>query len=148
MIRKSTVTVYYATPIRGNMGADATVEYMATNCARAKRNVEVLQTMFPEIEWVSVAPYDRIVQKLLARKQVKIQDVLQADFEVGDECDGLLEHLWEPSGGADEEFERQSDRGKMCLKLMHATDWQIWKCNIPDLEQFVKDVMMKVLPYY
>lgn len=122
------------------MGADATVEYMATNCARAKRNVEVLQVMFSGIEWVSVAPYDRIVQKLLARNQVKIQDVLQADFEVGDECNGLLEHLWEPSGGADQEFDRQSDAGKVCLRL-EATEWGIWYSDIRTVEQFVKDVL-------
>ncbi len=133
-------SVYYAIPIRGKMGAEATVEYMATNCARAKRNVDVLQVMYPSLHWVSVAPYDRIVQKLLARNQVKISDVLQADFEVGDECSGLFAHLWEPSGGADQEFERQSDAGKPCLRL-ETEKWPIWHADMMAVEQFVKDVL-------
>lgn len=117
--------VYYATPIRGRMGKKASLQYMAENCARAKHNISVLTAMYPEIEWISVAPFDRIVQKLLDRKQVKIEDILQADFEVGDECDGLLAHLWEPSGGADQEFDRQRARGKVCSRL-RPREWQIW----------------------
>lgn len=140
-------SVYYAVPIRGKMGHKATVEYMATNCSRAKRNVEVLQTMYPSIEWISVAPYDRIVQKLLARRLVNISDVLQADFEVGDECSGLFAHLWEPSGGADQEFERQSDAGKPCLRI-ESEVWPIWHADMDALEQFVADVLKSYHPYY
>ena len=131
--------VYYAVPIRGNMGADATVEYMAINCARAKRNLEILQVAFPFIEWISVAPYDRIVQKLLARRQVDIRDVLQADFEVGDECQGLFAHLWEPSGGAEQEFDRQKAQDKVCAK-MYTPDWPIMHADVKTLEKFAQDV--------
>ena len=131
--------IYYAIPIRGKMGADATVEYMAINCARAKRNLEILQVTFPHIEWISVAPYDRIVQKLLARGQVKIADVLQADFEVGDGCEGLFAHLWEPSGGAEQEFDRQTARSKVCIK-MYTPDWSILHVDVKSLEKFVLDV--------
>ena len=133
--------VYYATPIRGRLGRKATLQHMAENCTRAKHNLTVLQTMYPEIEWISVAPYDRIIQKLLARKQVKIEDVLQADFEVGDECDGLLAHLWEPSGGANQEFKRQIARGKICTRL-RPREWQIWlMTDISVLSNFVNKVM-------
>ncbi len=131
--------VYYAIPIRGKMGAEATVEYMAINCARAKRNLEILQVAFPHIEWISVAPYDRIVQKLLARRQVDIRDVLQADFEVGDECDALFAHLWEPSGGAEQEYDRQTALHKVCAK-MYTPDWPILHADVKALGKFVLDV--------
>lgn len=128
--------VYYGSPIRGVQGAAATLDYMAMNCHQAKKNIEVLQIIYPSIEWISVAPYDRIVQKLLNKGQVRIEDVLEADFELGDSCDGLLAHFWEESGGASKELERQAARGKVTLAL-HDCPKEIWRCNWDEIEKFV-----------
>lgn len=127
--------VYYAVPIRGHMGASATEKHMADNCAKAKKNVDALNIICPEINWVSVAPYDRIVQKLLSKGHVSIEHVLQADFQLGDTCQGLLAHFWDVSGGAEAELERQIGRGKPTLRLDNCPH-EIWKCDWDALEDF------------
>ena len=74
-----------------------------------------------------------------------IENILQADFEVGDECDGLLAHLWEPSKGADQEFDRQISRGKVCARLRPRM-WQIWlMTDMKVLENFVAQLMNREL---
>ena len=108
---------------------------MADNCAKAKKNVDALNVICPEINWVSVAPYDRIVQKLLSKGHVSIEHVLQADFQLGDTCQGLFAHLWEPSGGAEAELSRQLENGKPCLRLEDCSH-QIWKCDWARIEDF------------
>jgi hypothetical protein len=109
------------------MGDDATVEYMAANCQKAKRNIDVLKIAYPQISWLSVAPFDIVVQRLLAYKLVSIDSVLKVDFEIGDECDGLLCHLWEPSGGAKAELARQEEKGKVCYLMEEEGVSEIWK---------------------
>lgn len=132
--------VYYGSPIRGVCGNSATAEYMASNCQQAKRNIDVLQVVFPDIQWISVAPYDQIVQKLLAKGQVKIEHVLDADFQLGDSCDGLLAHFWEPSGGAQLEIERQEAKQKTTLALRNCPK-EIWKCDWDMIERFVNTLL-------
>jgi hypothetical protein len=127
--------VYYAIPIRGAKGEDATMEDMAENCAKAKINIDALQVIIPEIDWISVAPYDRIVQYLLGHGYVTIDHVLEADFTLGDMSQGLFAHLWEPSGGAEAELERQLVNGKPCLRLTGCSH-QIWKCDWAQIEDF------------
>jgi len=135
--------VYYAIPIRGKKGTDATMEDMAENCARAKKNIDALQVIIPDIEWISVAPYDRIVQYLLGHGHVTIDHVLEADFTLGDLSQGLFAHMWEPSGGAEAELARQLERNKPCLRL-EACPSAIWKCDWALIEDF-RD---RVVSYY
>jgi len=132
--------VYYGSPIRGCQGNNATPDYMATNCRQAKKNIDVLQIVYPEIRWISVAPYDQIVQKLLSKGHVSIDHVLEADFELGDSCDGLLAHFWEPSGGAQAELERQEARKKVTLGL-HDCPKEIWRCDWKKLDRFVNSLL-------
>lgn len=132
--------VYYGSPIRGSQGDNATPEYMAANCIQAKKNIDVLEIVYPDIQWISVAPYDRIVQKLLAKGYVSIHHVLEADFELGDSCDGLLAHFWEPSGGAQEEIERQESRGKVTLGLRECPK-EIWRCDWEEVDRFVNSLL-------
>jgi len=127
--------VYYAIPIRGNKGDAATMEDMAANCAKAKRNIDALQVIVPEIEWISVAPYDRIVQYLLGHGYVTIDHVLEADFTLGDMSQGLFAHFWERSGGAEAELARQLENGKPCLR-MDGVPSEIWKCDWDEIEEF------------
>lgn len=127
--------VYYAIPIRGKKGDSATLEDMAENCARAKKNIDALQVIIPEIEWISVAPYDRIVQYLLSRGHVKMKHVLEADFTLGDISQGLFAHMWEPSGGAEAELARQLKNGKPCLRFEDCSH-EIWKCDWSRIEDF------------
>lgn len=134
-------SVYYGSPIRGYQGENATPEHMAANCFQAKKNIDVLQIVFPQIRWISVAPYDQIVQKLVAKGQVSIDDVLAADFELGDSCTGLLAHFWEPSSGAARELERQQRFGKPTLALRDCSK-EIWKCNWEELELFVERLLV------
>ena len=137
--------VYYATPIRGHEGSEATVAYMAANCHRAKRNIDILSVVYPEIEWVSVAPYDIVVQRLLAYKMVTIDDVLAVDMEIADEAQGLLCHLWEPSGGARQELADQIEKGKVCYLMEEDAVWGIWRTQYwNELDTFVSDVLASV----
>lgn len=135
-------SVYYATPIRGPLGANAPIDYMSTNCKRAKQNLNVLQVIYPEIEWVAVAPHDIVVQRLLAYGMVDISNVLAVDFDIGDGCNGLLCHLWEKSGGALAEYERQLQFDKPCCTLQEDGVFEIWK--IRDwyiLDTFVEEIL-------
>lgn len=134
--------VYYAVPIRGHRGEDATVEYMATNCRRAKRNIDVLSVVYPQIEWVSVAPFDIVVQRLLAYGMVSIENVLKVDMEIADEAQGLFCHLWEPSGGARMELASQKSKGKLCLLMEEDGVPEIWKTQYwGTLDLFVNGLM-------
>ncbi|MHA1290018.1 MAG: hypothetical protein ACTSPB_21765 [Candidatus Thorarchaeota archaeon] len=139
--------VYYAIPIRGAKGKEATVEDMATNCSRAKRNLEILKLVYPEIEWVSVAPYDLVVQRLLAYKYVNINSILAVDFEIGDECQGLLCHLWDSSEGAMAEYNRQVGRGKICCLVKEDGVYQIWRSlQWEKIDKFVGEVINEWKP--
>jgi hypothetical protein len=136
-------SVYYATPIRGTHGHSAPVGYMSSNCKKAKKNLQVLQIVYPEIEWVAVAPYDIVVQRLLAYSMVDISNVLTVDFEIGDECDGLLCHLWEKSEGAISEYQRQkTEFDKVCCLLEEEGVPELWKSqNWGVLDAFVESVL-------
>lgn len=137
--------VYYAVPIRGHMGSSATVQYMADNCHRAKKNIDILTIVYPEIEWVSVAPFDIVVQRLLSYGMVTIDDVLTVDLEIADEAQGLLCHLWEPSGGARRELADQSGKGKVCLLMEEEGVPEIWRTQYWDkLDEFVRQVVESV----
>jgi len=137
--------VYYAVPIRGSKGKEATVEDMATNCSRAKKNLEILKLVYPEIEWVSVAPYDLVVQRLLAYKYVDINSVLAVDFEIGDGCQGLLCHLWDSSEGAIAEHNRQVRQDKVCCLIKEDDIYQIWRsAQWEKIDSFVARVISKM----
>jgi len=73
---------------------------------------------------------------------VSIEHVLQADFELGDSCDGLLAHFWEPSGGAQKELERQEVRGKITLALgLQECSKEIWRCDWKRIDRFVNSLL-------
>lgn len=133
--------VYYAIPIRGAKGQEATMEDMAENCTKAKKNIDALQVIVPEIEWISVAPYDRIVQYLLGHGYVTIDHVLEADFTLGDMSQGLFAHFWDKSGGAEAELSRQMTNGKPCLRMDNVPA-EIWRCDWDEIEEF-RDRVLK-----
>jgi len=141
--------VYYASPIRGHKGKDASVKYMAANCHRAKQNINILSIVYPDIEWVSVAPFDIVVQRLLAYDMVTIDDVLTVDMEIADEAQGLLCHLWEPSGGARRELASQQIKDKVCMILEEEGVWGIWKTQYwSELDDFVQKLIHKYAAIY
>jgi hypothetical protein len=95
---------YYSCPIRGAKGKDATIEDCRRNCEIARNNLYWLELLFPEIEWVAPAAHDLIVQRLLERQYVTIEQVLECDGVEQAACDFTVCHRWELSGGVDTEY--------------------------------------------
>jgi hypothetical protein len=134
-------TVYLAVPIRGSKGEAATIDDMDANCKIAKKNMDVLSLIFPEISWVCVAPYDAVVQKLYKKGYINVDQILECDYEIVSDAQNVLCHLWDSSWGAISEYNKCVENGGMAC-LIHGPS-EIWECDWKRIKEFVKEVMKK-----
>lgn len=138
--------VYCAVPIRGAKGDLATVEDMDRNCQIAKKNMEVLSLIFPQVDWICVAAYDKVVQKLYKKGYVTVDQILECDFEIIEEVKNVLCHLWEPSNGAEREYQKSLDSGGVALKLHDPPE--IWMNDMRAIKHFVDEVESRAMEGY
>jgi hypothetical protein len=101
---KKIIRIYLATPIRGEKGDKATFEDMQFNCDKARKCLNWLEENFPWVEFFCPAVNDRIVQRMMLKKYVTAQQILECDHEEQKLCSGILALSWCNSPGVDIEI--------------------------------------------
>jgi hypothetical protein len=108
--------IYYACPISGSRGHNVLkggkktgMDHMIQNCLDAKKNIEFLQAVEPQVDWICVAPHNALTMLLYEKGYLTVDQILEVDLEVVNRCHGLLAHFWEPSNGAELELSSKRD---------------------------------------
>lgn len=93
--------LYLSHPIRGRNGTEATERDIGANNLRAIRMGNAIRAFFPWIELYVPAEHDEVLSYLYLAGALFIEDLLEADCDVINKCDGVISfqpEFYESSG--------------------------------------------------
>lgn len=95
------VRLYLSHPIRGRNGTKASERDIGANNLRAIRMGNAIRAFFPWVELYVPAEHDEVLSYLYLIRALSIEDLLEADCDVINKCDGVISfqpEFYESSG--------------------------------------------------
>ncbi len=98
-------TIYFSHPIRGSN------DDLEGNCKKAMAAARRLRKVFPEVDFYVPADHDLTLQLLWRSKRLDTKDLMWADLQILDACDGWMFYYFDSSRGSEIEWDRALEIG-------------------------------------
>lgn len=134
-------TIYMSHPIFGESGN------VIENCEKAMKAARRLRRVFPEMNIYCPAEHEQIVQILLNDNRITTSDILWADIQILERCDGWFWYKFQESRGCETEQTRAEELGLTSgSKDIYTLD--IEKLGFPKLRNDFADLMNRTYEHY